>query len=504
MTTETILSGSEARRAARNAGAVAAASIIRSGVQFGWQLILARALGEAAFGIYGTVGALIAIGVTITAFSMGLIVIRDVARRPELAGRYLASAMVVQTTLGLVAYAGINGVALGYDDAIRVYVAVAGISLFIDLFGNLAYDQLLAQERMVTTSVIEVAHILLRIGLAGLALFAGYDLLGVYTATIVSGVIRSVLLWVMLRRTGVRPVFPLERTILRPLLINCAPLALAALVNMTYLQIDRLLTTSILTEADTGHLNAASVMIYGVVDILSTTILIAVFPMMSRVFRGDGRDDTFRFMVEKLSFFTLLLGLLLGLEFSVFAGAIIVPLFGVNYVETARILRVLIWYAVVTMIVNVFAQAMMTQNRQRRWVVIRIGGLICKLALSLLLLPRIGVVGAAVSSVIAETLVLLVAASDARRTIHIDLVGMLPRLLRLAVVGAAAVAAMLVLGGLNPLLGMIGGVVVYAGGVLAGRVLAADDFDLIYRLLAAVPGGSVVLRYWHRKVELNW
>ena len=304
MTTETVLSGNEARRAARNAGAIAAARIVSSAAQFGWQLILARALGEAAFGVYGAVGALFAIGVTITAFGMSPIVIRDVARRPEQAGRYLSATLVVQTILALVAYAGINGAALGYGDMLRAYVAIAGLSLFIDLLGNLAYDQLLAQERMVATSVIEVAHILLRIGLAGLALLAGYGLPGVYVATIVSGAIRSALLWVLLRRTGVRPLFPLDGAILRPLLLNSAPLMLSAFINIVYLQIDKLLTTSILTEADTGHLNAAAVIIYGVVDILSTTILIAVFPMMARAYRGDGLDETFRFMVVKLSFFS--------------------------------------------------------------------------------------------------------------------------------------------------------------------------------------------------------
>ena len=500
MTTQPAPSGSETRRAARNAGAIAAARILSSGAQFGWQLVLARALGESAFGVYGAVGALFAIGVTITAFSMSLIVIRDVARRPELAGRYFSAALVVQTGLALVAYLGINAAAQGYDDTLRAFVAIAGVSLFIDLFGNLSYDQLLAQERMVTTSVVEVAHIALRIGLAGLALWAGYGLLGVYAATIFSGMIRSGLLWALLRRAGVRPVFPLDRTILRPLLVNSAPLALAALVNMTYLQIDKLLTTSLLTEADTGHLNAASVIIYGVVDILSTTILIAVYPLMSRVYKGDGRDELFRFMVEKLAFFTLLVGLPLGLVFSVFSGEIIVPLFGANYVETAHILRVLIWYAVVTMVVNVFAQAMMTQNRQRRWVAFRVGGLLLKLTLSVLLLPRIGVLGAAVSSVVAETALLLVAAADFR----FDRRVLLPRLLRLALVALVALAAMLLLGGLHPLLGMAGGAAVYAGGVLVGRVLAGDDFDLLYRLAAAVPGGSLVLRYWRRKVELNW
>ncbi|MEP7291750.1 MAG: flippase [Chloroflexota bacterium] len=497
---ETILTGSEARRAARNTGAIAASRILSSGAQFGWQLILTHTLSEAGFGIYATVGALFAIGVTVTAFSMSMIVIRDVARRPEFAGRYLSSTLVIQTLLALIAYAGINAAAAGYDDTIRAFLAIAGLSLFIDALGTLCYDQLLAQERMVTTSVIEVAHILIRIGLAGLALWAGYGLLGVYLVTLLTGIGRSALLWFMLRRTGVRPQFPIAWSIARPLLINSAPLALAAFINMTYIQIDKLLTTSLLTQADTSHLSAALVIIFGVVDILSTTVLIAVYPLMSRVYRGDGRDETFRFMVEKLAFFTLLIGLPIGLVFSLFAPSIIVPLFGINYVEAAVILRVLIWYAVVTMIVNVFAQALMTENRQRRWVVLRVVGLVLKLALSLFLLPRIGVIGAAASTVAAETLLLLVLA----RNFRFDLNLLLPRLFRLAGVGLLMVLVMLLLGSLHPLLGMSGGALVYMGGVLFGRVLATDDFDLLYRLAAAIPGGSLLLRRWRRKVELNW
>jgi O-antigen/teichoic acid export membrane protein len=140
------------------------------------------------------------------------------------------------------------------------------------------------------------------------------------------------------------------------------------------------------------------------------------------------------------------------------------------------------------------------QNRQRRLVVVRVGGLAFKLALSLFLLPRVGVVGAAVATVTSETLVLLVLAGDFR----FDLRLLVPRLLRLAAVTLAAVLAMLALGAVHPLLGMAGGALVYAGGVLLGRVLADDDWDLLYRLTAAVPGGSLILRYWRRTVELNW
>src|SRR5690606_41814485 len=85
------ISAQEARRAARNAGALAAASILSKGALFVWQLILARAIGEAGYGIYGTVGAFIAGGTAIVNFGMGPIVIRAVARAPQRAGKYMAA-----------------------------------------------------------------------------------------------------------------------------------------------------------------------------------------------------------------------------------------------------------------------------------------------------------------------------------------------------------------------------------------------------------------------------
>ena len=77
----------------------------------------------------------------------------------------------------------------------RAFAALAGINLFIDLFGNMGYDLLLAQERMVATSLVEIAHIALRIALALFALTAGWGLLGVYGAAIVSGILRSIAFW---------------------------------------------------------------------------------------------------------------------------------------------------------------------------------------------------------------------------------------------------------------------------------------------------------------------
>jgi O-antigen/teichoic acid export membrane protein len=496
------LSGNEARLAARNAGAIAIARILSSAALFGWQLVLGRLLGESEFGVYGTIGALISIGAVITGFGLSLIVIRDVARRPQDAGRYLTAALGLHTVLALAAYLGMNALAwaLGYSADLRALAAVALLALYTDILGTVAFDQLIARERMVATSAVEVGNVLTRIAAGALVLALGGGLMGLYAVTLLTSVARAAALWALMLRAGVRPRWPFERVIARPLFINALPLALGGIVNIAYIQIDKLMSTSLLGAAQTGFLTAASVIVAGVVEILSTTILTALFPLMSRLY-APGRDpEPFYFMVRKLAFFTLLIGLPVALTFTVFAEAITVPLFGANFRPAAQVLRVFIWYAALTMVVNVFSQALMVQNRQRRYVGMRVGGLAFKLALNLLLMPLIGVTGAAVASVIAEAAVLAGVASAFPLGWRV----MLPRLLRVALAALVSLVAMLLLGALAPILGIVAGPLVFGAAALLLGALAPDDLDLLYRLAAALPGGGFIRRVWKRDVVVTW
>lgn len=498
------ISATEARRAARNAGAIAAASILSRGLQFGWQLILVPGLGPTAYGIYGAALAFIQVGTSIPAFGMGMIVIRDVARHPERAGKYLTSTLFMQTLLALLAYIGVNAAAAlgGYGEDVRVFVAIAGVNLIVDILGNMCNDLLLAREQMMLTSAVTIAHIIVMITLAGIGLASGYGLFGVYIGTIIAGIFRMITLWVLAWRVGIRPQWPLDRLLTRGLLLNGAPLALSSFLGLAYQHVDKLVTNRLIGNAETGFLTVAFIIIFGVVELLNTTILTALYPLMSRAY-GDGKNDLFGFMVEKLSFFTMVLCLPITLVISFFAAPLTVPFFGEDFRPSAAVLSVLIWYALVMMSGNMFAQGLLVQNRQRRVLMIRAAGLGINLVLLMIFLPMIGVVGAAVASVGAEIFVLTMyllnfraAGWDIRRTA--------PRVGRLAVVGILTAIVMLTLGSINPVLGIAGGLLIYIGGVLLFKVPGADDWDLLYRLTAALPGGGLIRKYWRRDVALNW
>jgi O-antigen/teichoic acid export membrane protein len=224
--------------------------------------------------------------------------------------------------------------------------------------------------------------------------------------------------------------------------------------------------------------------------------------MLSRYYQ-DGTDTTYGFIIEKLALFTLLIGLPMALTLSLFATEIIVPLFGPNFEPTANVLRILVWYAAVNITANVFAQGLIVQNEQRGLLLIRAAGLGSNITLNALLIPRVGIIGAALASLVAELLVLFILTRKFQAT-GWDWSRILPRWLRLLALSAGVAAAMFVLGRIHPLLGLIGGPLLYAGGIMTGLVLAPDDWDLVYRLVAAMPGGKVILKYWRRDVTLNW
>jgi len=497
------LSSQDAQRAARNVSVLMLASIVSKGALYLWQIALSVLLGPTEYGIYGTVGGMMVTAASLASFGMGLIVIRDVARAPQLAGKYWSAMLFAQTVFALCAYVGMNGFATVYSETLRAFVALAGINLFVDIFGNMAQDLLLAQERMLATSLVEVAHIALRIALAWAALVTGWGLLGVYGAAIASGLLRSLLLTGLNLRAGIYPAFPLDRAVAHPLLRNSAPIALSAFLTLAYNHSDKLLTTGILNETLTGYLTAAFVINFGIIELFSTTVLVAAYPLLARVYE-DGRSSTFGWMIEKLSLYMLLVGLPMALCIGILADKIMLPLLGQAYAPAADILRLLILYTAITIFGNVFSKGLLVQNRQRRLLAIRAASLSLNIMLSAILLTRWGDPRAAVAaSIVGELLAvfLLLGSFRAQGWNLRRLASPFTRLLLLALPTGLLLLLLREQFIALPLLAALG---LYGAGIFALRVLRPEDWDLLYQLASSLPGGRRLQRIWRRDALTSW
>ena len=495
------------QRAARNISVLMLASIVSKGVIFIWQIVLSGLLSEVDYGVYSTVVALGAVAAPIVNFGIGLIAIREVSRKPQMIGRYWAAMLYTQTALFGVAYIGLvmGGLFVSqsaHNPDILALTAIAGISLLIDVIGSISNDLLIAQERMTITAAIEIGAMLLRVALVALAVLAGWGLIGLYAMTIASGIVRAAVLSGVHLRDGLRPQWSPDRKIAWGLLVNGWPLAINAIIAQVYDQSDKIMTTSIIGEVFTGYLNLAYTIKLGITELLSTTVVMATYPIMSRYHEeGDGR--MFGFMVEKLARFMLLASLPLALVFTVFAEPIVDQFLAEKYAPVAGILPIYLWYTVVSMIGAIFARALLIQNKQRTALAIRVAGLMLNLVLNAILLfglrdPR----GVVIATLSAESLSLFLMMQIFRAP-GFDWGTTLSGALRIFALGAATVVVMLLVGSLNPWLGLIAGLLAYAAGVLLLPVLHSDDWDLLYRVVAAMPGGAIIRRYWQRDIQIT-
>ena len=497
------VSRDDARAIARNAGALLVASILSKGILFVWQIVLGNWLGVELYGVYGTVFSVLAIVAPVASLSMGLIAIRNVAREPARAAHYWSAMLTAQTLMSGVAYVLAVAVAVGfgYSQTIVGYTAIVGISILLDTFGNISFDLLISQERMVTTSAVDIGHIVIRVALSALFLAVGWGLIGVYIATLITSVGRSVVLMALNWRINGAPHFPVDRTILFGMIRDSLPLLLISFLSLANQNADKLMTTSLIGETATGYLGPAFIISFGVINLLSTTVVVATYPMLSRAY-GDGSSDVFGFIVGKLLRFTALITLPVVLSISLLAPQIIGLIYDASFAPTIGVLRILIWYTFITMIGNLFAQAFLVQNRQRITMFIRTTGLTLNIGLNYWLLtglndPR----GAAIASVISETLIVGLMLWQFRATGY-DRGLLLQRFARVGGLAVLLAVVMLPVYLWQPWLALPAGAIVYLLAVARGPVLQADDWDLLYRLLAATPLRTAVLRFWHRPVIL--
>lgn len=484
-------------RVTRNVTALALSDIVSKGTLFLWQLVLARWLGDSGYGIYGMIGALLAVGASIVEFGMGLIVVREVAKRPRDAGRFVAATLATQPLLAVIGYGCLELAAwlLGYDPELRALLSLAAASLLINALGNICHNQLIAAERMELTAAISVVHVLSLVAFAATALWIGSGLWGLYVATLAAGVLRSGLYWLALHSAGRASVGPLDRATVRELFRAGLPIAVMSFLTLCCIHIDKALALSLIGTRAAGYLAAAFVISFGVTELLNTTVLVAVLPVMSR-FAARSEQELHR-AIGKLTLLTLALGLPVATLISLLATPLCVWLFGDRFLPTGGVLRILIWYTCVAMVANVYSQGLVVQNRQKRLMVLRAIGLTLVVTLNLLLLPRVGVTGAAVAALISEVFALAMMVGSFRLSVDWwRRIGLSAFRLVLATLGLAA--GVWFLRALHPIAAGLAGAPIFALLLYGTGAIGAEEKDLMRRLLASTPAGRLALGRFDR------
>ena len=441
---------SEAKRMARNAGLLSAARVVSLGLNFVVWIRIARVLSPEGYGEIGFGLALVSYFVLVVALGIDAVGTREVARDLGRFSDWVADVTSLRLALAVGAVGLYGAVLVLLPHALPYKVVLAALGAQIVARATKLDWAFVAVERVGVIAVREIVTSVLL--LAGVLAFVRQPSDVIVAAIVVGAVpllataVDWAVYWRDYGRVRLRGRRENWRAVLRPAL----PLAASALMIEIYTNMDRLMLEAYRPTSDVGLYTAAyKVATFG---LLPTAIIYAVlFPALSAAL-GDPAAMRSRARDYARALFAF--GAPVTLAAPLLAGPVIEFLYGAPYLPASPALVLLLANVGVMHLNMSIGMPLMAWNFQTPYMWTVVAGAVANVILNVLLIPPYGLEGAASATLASEAVVFVALVWLYRRKVGPTPLGLLPRALAAALVGAVPGAAWAAYSGWHVLLGI--------------------------------------------------
>jgi O-antigen/teichoic acid export membrane protein len=445
-------------------------------VQAAISVFLLRYLGVVQFGEFVTVMSLIAIVNSISDAGLGAIGARELALRSDpddrlrLLGNLIASRMVL-TPLG-VAGAVIFAIGAGYDGTLVLGTLVAGIGLVFVSVQTTMMLPLFVDLRIVKLTAFEVARqVISMLGIVVLVV-VGASLLPFFAVQVPAGLLLLAATPFALRPVaGLRPRF--DRAEWRMLFREALPVAISLTVNAIYFRV-LVILMSLLASATATGLYATSFRIFELAFGIPSLVLVVALPMLSAVAQDERR---FAYVIQRMVEAGLIAACFLTLLVVILAEPAINILGGAEYADAVPLVRIQAFALIPVFLGQICQLGLISIHRQVATTIANGISLVVVTGLGVVFIEQWGATGAAVSAVIAESVLavaMLALFSAARARPHFGF------LWKPALAGALA-ASTLFIPGLPPGVGAAGATAAFAVAIWVTRAVPDEVLHALGR-----------------------
>ena len=361
--------------------------------------LLGRRLGPASFGVLQVTWALVMYLTLATDLGLAIVGTREVAAgRQQVVAGILVGLRILLAVIGCAVLAGI-AIAVGVTREEGLLLAALAISVIASAVSTRWLAQGL--ERFVLIGVADVVGASAQLVVAfllvtdpGSLVAAGLALSSAPLTTAIVLLIGTSHRRLLVPRLG-RGTVTLFRTAL--------PLGIAALAIQLYSNADTIVLAVVNGLEQAGWYSAASRVVMAALA-LPVAANAVVLPMLARMLgqRSPGVRPLLASTTQVLLFASVLFALVCTFR----ADAIVQLLYGDAFAPAAVPLRLLSWVLVTASANAPFAALVLARGQDRQYLIVTVAGSVLNLVLILAFVPLYGMVGAAVSALAREVLVL--------------------------------------------------------------------------------------------------
>lgn len=409
---------SSLRTVAENAAWVGAAGLAVKPIWFGFLTVLcARVLGAEGYGALTTAMSLVAIAFSFTGWGVEAYVVREVAADPARAPRMFVSFLGLRTALVIAAVTGAcaTGWALGYGPVLLgAVVAACAYQAFTSL-GVYAQGFLQALERMRTQGALIVTERILTVSFGTAALLWWRTPASALAGMAVGAALTALIAVRWLGRGGGLTAGRFDLDVVRAAFRPLVPFAAAGFLGVLFFRVDAVMVEGFLGVAEAGRYGLA----FRIVEALNMVFLAvntALYPRLSQLSAGGSDREIWRVVAATTGAMALACAGIAGAVALGARPAIAWAIADPELLAAADVLVVLCWSLPLTAVRTLLNTTLVARGDQRFVALALAGGVALNVAANAALIPRLGTLGAVVTTIGSETVLLAVYLARLART----------------------------------------------------------------------------------------
>ncbi|NJO08026.1 MAG: flippase [Chloroflexaceae bacterium] len=366
-----------------------------------------RYLGVAEFGVLSLGLTLMYTFQIFAVAGLKLLITREISREPERTNKYIVNGTIAVMTFSLVSFLalGLFVLAMNYSTQTSEVILLLGLALIPYALTNICEAVFQAWERMHYIAYGNVPANILKVVGAWYILDNGYSIHYLALLFIVCYVlVFSIEWWYMMKNiTKLHIEFDYQFT--RGMLVKTLPFLGMESVIAIWASIDAVLLSKLSDEFSLGLYNASAQLLVPAILVIEN-LAFSIFPLMCRKFDMgiENLKNVYEYLVEAL--LAIALPAAVGLSF--LAGPILLLLYGGdNFSQGAVVLQLLVWILIPIAFTNALGQVLMASLQETLTLKIVVVNMIISIVLGIVFIIPLGVIGAALSTVISQGVNLL-------------------------------------------------------------------------------------------------
>ncbi len=382
-----------------------------------------RVLGVEGWGVFAYALAFVSLFYALADIGINTFITREMSRGGIDKYHYLSASLVLKLFLlgfsfliSLICIPYIGNIAL----SIKIIIAL-GLLNFSDSIREFALSVNRALEKMEREAFIKIIMNVITTSLGIMLLVFYTDPLSLAIAYAVGSIIATGITFWLVWPEFRKITWKFTGKSLRTIFDFAWPFIAITLFSTAIASIDSIMLGQMKSAADVG-LYAAAQRLVQFLAIIPIFIAASVFPIMAKAY-GDEESSTRIF--EKIMTTTLALGIPIAIGGFIFSSPIITLIFGSDYSAGGMVLGILMLSILAVFPNIILDNSIFTRNLQRKFIGATAVGLLGNIIINLYLIPRYGALGAAVSTVVTQLLIMSFNWHYLKRFFHFSIINRL-------------------------------------------------------------------------------